>query len=143
MELFREIKELSMTLFGTFYIFQTIDDNNREAVISWLEDRSRFHIWLSTVITGTLVLLASILKPYKITGVVAVITNIGYLLLFFSLLANMVCIWTIPNWKYSVKMGLIKKGSFMRLDLSFVAWIGVVLFLAGVFFISFAIVSLM
>jgi len=34
-----------------------IDDSNREAVLDWLADRKYFHIWFTSLILGSFVIL--------------------------------------------------------------------------------------
>ena len=56
---------------------------------------------------------------------------ISVALLVLSLLANLVCVWSIPSWKYRVSTGALLDATAMRIELSITAWFGVVSFVSA------------
>ncbi len=112
----------------------TIDDANRVPVVEWLRDRSAFHTWFSSLVTGSFVVLTVFgNRPgYGTPG--AVFLTIAVALMLLSLLCNLVCVWSIPSWKYRVSTGLLLDGSKMRRELTISAWTGVIAFVCGLTF---------
>lgn len=53
-------------------------------------------------------------------------------LLVFSLIANLICVWSIPSWKYRVSVGTITQAATMRRELAITAWLGVIGFVSGI-----------
>ena len=51
--------------------------------------------------------------------------------MLLGLLANLVCIWTIPNWKLRIRTGCVRDGAMLRLDLGLTTWITVGSLLLG------------
>jgi hypothetical protein len=109
----------------------TIDERNRDAVIEWLNDRDRFHTWFTSVITGSFVILTVFgSKPgYEEAG--PIMLSAALVLLLIAVLCSLVCVWSIPSWKYRVRTRLITDGTRMRLELAITAWIGVICFVSG------------
>jgi hypothetical protein len=52
-------------------------------------------------------------------------------LLLLSLRCNLVCVRSIPGWKFRISTGVITNATAMRLELSLTAWVGVVVFVSG------------
>ncbi|EDN66041.1 membrane protein [Beggiatoa sp. PS] len=67
----------------------------------------------------------------QITELHSIIKMVSFLLMFFSILTNMICILSIPTWKYHVKTGQITQGTIMRLELGISTWISVLSFILG------------
>jgi|GEM_PF-5311379 len=114
-----------------FAVASDVTPQNRAAFLELLNDRSRFHIWLTSLITGSVVALTAFgVKPSTDTihGIVA----IGALgLLIVGILANLVCVWSIPSLKYEVSTGTVYRSAIMRWDLGVSAWLGVFSFVLG------------
>ena len=108
-----------------------IDGTNRQFVVEWLKDRSAFHSWFTSLITGSFMLITVFgTKPgFSTPG--GVVLAIAVALLLLSLLANLVCVWSIPSWKFRVSTGALKDARAMRRELALTAWFGVVTFVAG------------
>ena len=108
-----------------------ITDRNRDAVVDWLIDRDHFHTWFTSLITGSFVVLTVFgSKPgYEEPG--QILLSVSLILLLVSVLCSLVCVWSIPSWKFRVRTGLITDGTRMRSELAIAAWIGVVSFVAG------------
>jgi len=118
-----------------------INDDNRAAFLDFLDDRSKFHVWLTSIVTGSIVALISFgVKPdlQTLSGKMSIL-GIGVML--FSVLANLVCIWSIPTIKFSVRLGHNRFASFARWDLAASAWIGVIGYFLGLLLAGFAMVS--
>ncbi len=111
-----------------------ITDVNRQFVVEWLRDRSAFHTWFSSVVTGSFVLITVFGNKPSFTGPGGVFLVIALALLVLSLLANLVCVWSIPNCKYRVSVGIVSNSRRMQCELAITAWIGVVSFVAGLTF---------
>jgi len=123
---------LSYEISNLWFLKLEITENNRDAVVEWLEDRSKFHIWLTSIATGSVVFLAATQEPQvQITELHSIIKMVSFLLMFFSILTNMICILSIPTWKYHVKTGQITQGTIMRLELGISTWISVLSFILG------------
>jgi hypothetical protein len=122
----------SYEMSNLWFLKLEITENNRDAVVEWLEDRSKFHIWLTSIVTGSVVFFAATQQPQvQITELHSIIKIVSFLLLFLSILTNMICIWSIPTWKYHVKTGNLTQGTIMRLELGISAWISVLSFILG------------
>jgi hypothetical protein len=108
-----------------------VDDFTRPHVVEWLRDRSAFHTWFSSLITGSFVVVTVFGSKPGFDTPSGVFLAIAVALLLLSLLANLVCVWSIPSWKFRVSTGQITNASTMRRELALTAWIGVVTFVAG------------
>lgn len=108
-----------------------VDDVTRPHIIEWLRDRSAFHTWFSSLITGSFVVITVFgTKPgFATPG--GVVLSIAVALLILSLLANLVCVWSIPSWKFRVGVGSLENATAMRRELAITAWIGVIAFVSG------------
>ena len=108
-----------------------VDDSNREFVVEWLKDRSAFHSWFTSLITGSFVLITVFGTKPGFSSPEGVVLAIAVALLLFSLLANLVCVWSIPSWKFRVSTGALTDATGMRRELALTAWFGVITFVAG------------
>ena len=123
--------DLSSTLLWTLTTpIDNISPENSGAIVQWLEDRSKVASSFNTVITASLVLFTLFGKP-GFKDVTAVLLSISALLIFISLLINVICLWQIPKWKLAVATGQIKDGRRMALDLEISSWISLICFLAA------------
>lgn len=111
--------------------FSVIDDAKRPFVVEWLRDRSAFHTWFSSLITGSFVLLTLFGNKPGFSAPGAVILSLAIGLLLLALLCNLVCVWSIPSWKFRISTGMLKNGTVMRRELAITAWIGVIAFVCG------------
>ena len=109
----------------------TITDFNRPFIVEWLSDRSAFHIWFSSLITGSFVVISIFGQKPNFETPNGVILSIAILLFLFALLCNLVCVWSIPSWKYRVSAEIISDSSDMRRELAITAWLGVISFVSG------------
>ena len=118
-----------------WFIKLEITEDNKDAVVEWLEDRIRFHIWLTSIITGSIVFLAALAQDLSIQTheIQGIITLIAFGLLFLSIITNLISIWSIPTWKFKVKTGQLTQGTQMRIELGLISWMSVLLFLVGLF----------
>jgi hypothetical protein len=114
-----------------------ITDDNRPAIIEWLEDRQRFHIWLTSIVSGASVFLATLGQPLESESAAGILKLIGLGVMMVSILANMVSIWSISNYKFNVKTGMVKEGSRLRFDIEIVTALA-----AGTFLIGFTLAVL-
>jgi len=110
---------------------ERIDDRNRAFVLEWLRDRSAFHTWFSSLITGSFVVLTVFGNKPGFNTPSGIFLATAMVLLLLSLLCNLVCVWSIPSWKYRVGVGQLKDGTAMRRELAITAWIGVIAFVCG------------
>ncbi len=108
-----------------------IDDSNRPYVIEWLRDRSAFHSWFSSLVTGSFVVITVFGSKPGFSTPSGIMLTISVVLLIFSLLANLVCVWSIPSWKYRVSTRAIIDARSMRLELTITAWLGVISFVSA------------
>lgn len=108
-----------------------IDAASRPFVLEWLRDRSAFHTWFSSVITASFVVLTVFGSKPDFSTPGGVVLSIAVALLLLALLCNLVCVWSIPSWKFRVGTGVLADGSAMRRELAITAWIGVVAFVCG------------
>lgn len=79
-----------------------IDDANRASVVEWLRDRSAFHTWFSSLITGSFVILTVFGSKPGFSTPSGVVLSIAVVLMLLALLCNLVCVWSIPSWKFRV-----------------------------------------
>lgn len=109
----------------------SIDDSNRAYVIEWLRDRSSFHSWFSSLITGSFVVISIFGQKPNVSTTGGVFLVAAVVLLLFSLLCNLVCVWSIPSWKYRVSTRIINHSKIMRRELAITAWLGVIAFVSA------------
>ena len=109
----------------------TISKHNKEALLEWLKDRSQFHIWFTTLIVGSFIILTVFGNKPGFTNISEIFLSASLICLLLSVLCNLVCVWSIPGWKYRVSTGVITDSRRMRRDLSITAWIGVISFVSG------------
>ena len=109
----------------------TITDLNRVFVIEWLVDRSAFHVWFSSLITGSFVVITFFGDRPDVSSASGKVFVLAVLLFLFSLLCNLVCVWSIPTWKYRINTGVLSNQKKMRRELSITAWLGVISFVSG------------
>jgi hypothetical protein len=108
-----------------------IDDANREAVLDWLKDRNHFHTWFTSLITGSFVVLTVFGSKPGFSDPGRTVLSIALILLLVAVLCNLVCVWSIPSWKFRVRTQLITDATRMRSELAITAWIGVICFVSG------------
>jgi multisubunit Na+/H+ antiporter MnhB subunit len=108
-----------------------IDDTTRPHVVEWLRDRSAFHSWFSSLVTGSFVIITVFGSKPGLATPEGVVLAIAVALLLLSLLANLVAVWSIPSWKFRVSAGALKNGTVMRRELAITAWFSVIAFVGG------------
>lgn len=108
-----------------------ITEVNREFVLEWLRDRSSFHSWFSSLVTGSFVVITVFGRKPEFSTPSGVFLAVAVVLLLFALLCNLVCVWSIPSWKYRVSVGIVTDAGAMRRELAITAWLGVVAFVCG------------
>lgn len=117
---------------SSLYTDVNITAKNHNAVIEWLEDRSRFYTWLTSIVTGASVFLVALGPPLAVVSLAGIIKLIGLSLMLFSLLTGIISMWSISNYKLNLKMGKVKTAPKLRLDIEMVTLLS-----AGSFFIGF------
>jgi hypothetical protein len=108
-----------------------ITDANRPHVVEWLEDRSRFHSWFSTVIAGSLVALIVFGSKPGFATPSQTFLSVAQILLLLAVVGNFVSVWSIPSWKYRVRTGLVTDSRRVRIELAVNGWFTVVCFISG------------
>jgi len=108
-----------------------ITEQNRPFVVEWLRDRSAFHSWFSSLVTGSFVVITVFGSKPSFTSLGGGILSAALILLLFALLCNLVCVWSIPSWKYRVSTGIVTDAGTMRRELAITAWLGVIAFVSG------------
>ncbi len=121
----------SSLLWIIFAPINEINDRNTEAVIDWLKDRSSVLIWFTSIITGSIVLLTLFGNKPGFNEPSSIALSISLLLMLFSILCNLMCVWQIPKWKLAIRTGRISNGRRMTLDLEITSWLGLVSFLGA------------
>ncbi len=125
-------EDLSSSLIWTLFApIDEITDHNAAAVIDWLNDRSSVLTWFTSIVTGSVILLTIFGKRPGFQDLNSTILSISLLLMFFSILCNLICVWQIPKWKLAIRTGLISNGRRMVLDLEISSWLGLVSFLGA------------
>lgn len=108
-----------------------ITDQNRAAVLEWLKDRSHFHTWFTSLIVGSFVILTVFGNKPGFSDIGEIYLSVSLILLLMSVLCNLVCVWSIPSWKYRVSTGILSNAKGMRRELAITAWIGVISFISA------------
>ncbi|MFH1981914.1 MAG: hypothetical protein ABIL58_08715 [Pseudomonadota bacterium] len=125
-------KDLSSSLlWNLFAPIEEITEHNAEAVIDWLKDRSSVLIWFTSIITGSLMLFTLFGKKPGFHDLNSIALSISLLLMFVSILCNLICVWQIPKWKLAIRIGRISNGRRMTFDLEISSWFGLVSFLGA------------
>ena len=108
-----------------------ITKHNKTAVVQWLKDRSQFHAWFTTLIVGSFIILTVFGNKPGFGDIGEVFLTVALVLMLLSIICNLVCVWSIPSWKYRVSTGILTDAGKMRLELAITAWIGVISFVSG------------
>ena len=108
-----------------------VDDSTRPYVVEWLRDRSAFHTWFSSMVTGSFVIITVFGSKPGFTTPSGAFLATAVALLILSLLANLVSVWSIPSWKFRIGTGALRNATAMRRELAITAWIGVISFVSG------------
>lgn len=108
-----------------------IDDSNREYMVEWLSDRSAFHTWFSSLVIGSFVVINIFGEKPSFQTPSGVFLTVSVILFLFALLCNLVCVWSIPTWKYRVSTKQLSSNTVMKKELSITAWLGVIAFVCG------------
>ena len=108
-----------------------VTEQNRQFVVEWLRDRSAFHSWFSSLVTASFVVITIFGSKPNFSSVGGYILSVALMLLLFALLCNLVCVWSIPSWKYRVSTGIVTDAARMRRELAITAWLGVIAFVSG------------
>ena len=114
-----------------WYLGPEVTPETRAAVIEWLNDRTKLHTWITSVAIGTIVFLAALGPTTNVQTIPGLFKVIGLGLMLVSVTVNIVCVWSLSNWKYNVSTGIVSDGSRMRLDIEVVGWIAIGSFLSG------------
>ena len=64
-------------------------------------------------------------------GINEILLSVTLLLMFVSVICNLICVWQIPNWKLAIRTNRVSNGRKMTLDLEITSWISFVVFLAA------------
>jgi hypothetical protein len=108
-----------------------ITDANRQFVVEWLRDRSAFHTWFSSMVTASFVVITVFGAKPGFSSVKGYVLSAAVVLLLFALLCNLVCVWSIPSWKYRVSTSIVTNSAAMRRELATTAWLSVLSFVSG------------
>ncbi len=114
-----------------WYLELTVDDDNRAAVLKWLDDRNRFHVWITSLITGAIIFLTTLTPNLSNSSESGLPMLIGVGLMLFSVVINIICIWSLTNYSLNVSRKLVSDGTSMRVDLEIMAFIAILSFLVG------------
>ena len=120
-----------MSLWSSKSRVSVVTDENRGYMVEWLRDRSAFHGWFSSLVTGSFVVITVFGSKPDVATTDGVVLAISVVLFLFALLCNLVCVWSIPSWKYAVSTGIVKDVTGMLRELAITAWLGVVSFVSG------------
>ena len=99
-----------------WYLELTVDDDNRAAVLKWLDDRNRFHVWITSLITGAIIFLTTLTPNLSHSSESGLPMLIGVGLMLFSVVINIICIWSLTNYSLHVSRKLVSDGTRMRVD---------------------------
>lgn len=125
-------KDLSASLLWTLRVpINTLTDENSEAILDWLRDRSAVLTWFTTIITGSLMLLTLFGKKPGFNDPSSIALAVSLALMLVSILCNLVCVWQIPKWKLAIRTGLISNVRWMMLDIEITSWLGLTSFLGA------------
>jgi len=80
-------------LWTPFAPIAEVTEANREAVAKWLEDRTALLVWLTSVTTGSFVLVTLFGKKLGFETPSQLFLSLGASLLFLSVLLNVICVW--------------------------------------------------
>jgi hypothetical protein len=118
-------------LFMPFAPIGEITEENAKHVVEWLDDRSKMLTWFTSLITGSLILLTIFGRKPGVEDINTIMLSVSLLLMFASILCNLICVWQIPKWKFAIRMGQVSNGRKMTLDLEITAWVSIMLYLTG------------
>jgi len=108
-----------------------ITKDNRKYLVEWLNDRSSFHAWFSSLIIGSFVVISVFGENPDFATPAGIMLSVSVILFLFALLCNLVCVWSIPSWKYRVSTKIIQRSDGMRKELAITAWLSVIAFVCG------------
>ena len=97
--------------------------------MDWLDDRSKTLAWFMSITNKSLVLLTILGKKPGIAGVNQISPSVALILMFNSVLCNLIRGLQNPNRKLAIRTNQVSNGRKMTLDLEIISWIAVVSFL--------------
>ena len=116
---------------STWYFGSEVTPEAKIATIEWINDRAKMHVWVTSVATGSIVFLATLGPPTSIQTAPGVIKVVGLGLMLTSVLVNIVCVWSLSNWKLNVSRDAVTDGARMRFDIEVSSWIALGSFFLG------------
>lgn len=108
-----------------------ITEQNRPHILEWLKDRAATHVWFSILITGSFFILNAFDTAADFQTPGGTLLGIALLLFLFALMCNLICVWSIPSWKYKVATGIVTDSVRMRNELRITGWLGIIAFICG------------
>jgi hypothetical protein len=87
-----QIKKMFFGTPSSWYIGGEITEKNRIAIIEWLDDRQKFHIWLTSIVSGGSVFISTFGKLLESDSPLAIIRLIGLGVMMLSILINLISI---------------------------------------------------
>ena len=114
-----------------WYLGGDVTGGDRAAIVEWINDRMKLHIWLTSVATATIVFFATLGPPTNTESVPGLIKVLGLGLMLASILVNILCVWSFSNWKLNVSRKSVTDGPRMRLDIEITAWVAIGSFFVG------------
>jgi len=129
------MKKMSRYLFfgslSNWYFGSDVTPEAKAATIEWINDRAKMHIWVTSVATGSIVFLAALGPPTSVQTAPGLVKVIGLGLMLASVLVNIVCVWSLSNWKLNLSRDAVTDGARMRLDIEMTGWIAIGSFFVG------------
>ena len=114
-----------------WYMDTELTEETKSAIVEWLNDRVKLHIWLTSVATGSIVFLAALGPSTNISSVPGMTKVAGLGFMLASVLVNIICVWSLSNWKLNINIGIVSDGSRMRLDIEVIGLLAISSFLIG------------
>ncbi|MCS5694461.1 hypothetical protein NZK33_21160 [Cyanobium sp. FGCU-6] len=108
-----------------------IDDDNREPIVKWLDDKIAVLRWFTSIVTGSLVLVSLFGRKPGLGSPSELFLSAAVACLFISVLLNLICVWQAPKWKFAILVSQVSDGRNMMWDIEISSWISLVFFLAG------------
>ena len=116
---------------SNWYFGSEVAPEAKAATLEWLNDRAKLHIWLTSVATGGIVFLATLGPPTSVDAAPGVVKVVGLGLMLVSVLVNIVCVWSLSNWKLNLSRNTVTDGARMRFDIELTSWMAMASFFLG------------
>ena len=108
-----------------------IDENNESHILEWLEDRRDFQKWFSSLVAGSFLILTIFGNQPGSSDFGSLLLSVSLALLLFSVICSLICVLSIPAWKFGIKIKIIENAKRLHMEINITTWLSVISYVSG------------